>query len=526
VRVPAVCAYPQCGLPTLAEVAKHNKVPLPPSGWAHDSKRRLTRIVPPVPGLWLCFTHADCVCNEIVSATNRVVGEVPRPTPDGLRLLRAAARRIARVLPRVEPYSYEQVISMYTGMRKARYTQALRNVQLHGLCKRLHARISAFVKAEKFNPDDKVNPDPRMIQARSAEYGLVIATYLKPIEHYLYKLRGPMGVRCIAKGLNQRQRGALLMEKMAAFTDPVVVSLDASRWDKHVSREVLRVEHSVYLHCLNDPVFARLLSWQLTNYCRAARGTKYAVLGGRMSGDMNTALGNCLLMVIMVHASMKWCSRWDLMDDGDDCLVICESTELERLREELPKAFLEFGQELKIENVARDIRDVVFCQSKVVMMPDGPMFTRNWRRCLSQDSCGSKHWDDPKLIRPMCGTVGLGNLAVSRGVPILQEHAIALIRLGEGRLLNFEFDRGLEIRTKVETGVELRDLKLDPWPILAATREQFARTWGVSIGEQLLIEDTLRGWAPDLDVVKDYDLEWDSTWCSHVDLDNYLPELL
>jgi hypothetical protein len=413
-------------------------------------------------------------------------------------------------------------------MRRDRYQHAHEQIRRYGLTRSRHARISSFVKAEKFNPGDKKNPDPRMIQARTAEYGLEIATYLKPIEHFLYKLRGPMGLRCIAKGLNQSDRAKLLQRKLANFRQPVVFSLDASRWDKHVSREVLEIEHSVYLHCLNDPVFARLLSWQLYNKCRAAKGTKYEVDGGRMSGDMNTALGNCLLMVIMVHAAMAWCTKWDLLDDGDDCLVICEFSDFEFAREELPKIFLQFGQELKIENVAADIRDVVFCQSKVVMMPEGPCFTRNWRRCLSQDSCGSKHWDDPKLIKPMCAAVGLGDLAVSRGMPILQAHAVALIRMSAGaQLPNFEVDRGLAIRTKVETGVELGALVgMSPVAITLETRLEFARTWGVSVEEQVAIEAILDSWQPDLSIVRDYAVEWTSEWVDQVDLDNYLPGLL
>jgi len=528
VRVPAVCAYPEVGKPALQEVASHNKAPLPPSGWAHRSKRFLTRLVPPIPGLWLCFTHSNCVCNEIVSAANRVVGAVPEPTADGLKRLRKFAKVISGRLPTCSAWSYDQVIALYGGVRRARYEQARDHIRSFGLVKWMHARISSFVKAEKFNPEDKKNPDPRMIQARTAEYGLEVATYLKPIEHHLYKLRGPMGLRAIAKGLNQRQRAELLARKLQNFDRPVIFSLDASRWDKHVARSVLAIEHGVYMHCNADPYFAQLLSWQLHNKCRAMNGVKYSVRGGRMSGDMNTALGNCLLMVIMVHAAMDWCKKWDLLDDGDDCLVICEETDFEQARETLPKVFLTFGQELKIENVARDIRDVQFCQCRVVVTESGPIFTRNWRRCLSQDACGSKHWDDPKMVRSMCAAVGRCNLALSQGMPILQEYCLALIRFSGGAALpQFETDRGLAIKVKLETGLLQHELgDISPLPISDFTRLEFERTWGVTVPEQHEIERLLASWSYASLVPVDYPLERSANWESFVALENELPFLL
>jgi hypothetical protein len=89
--------------------------------------------VPPIPGLYSPYTHADCVCNEVVAATNRVLGEVPRPTPAGLVALRHAARRVKWKLPTVSEWSYEEVIETMSGRRKNRYTLAAESLLESGL---------------------------------------------------------------------------------------------------------------------------------------------------------------------------------------------------------------------------------------------------------------------------------------------------------------------------------------------------------------------------------------------------------
>jgi hypothetical protein len=426
--------------------------------------------------------------------------------------------------------SYEETIARFPPNIRKRYGEAWETLKKRPLNRR-DARIASFVKAEKFNPLEKVNPDPRMIQARGVEYGLELARYLKPIEKYLYAMKGPTGLRMLAKGLNQRGRGALLAEKLRRFRRPVVFSLDASRWDKHVAADVLRIEHSVYNAIMRDPLLQRLLEWQVTNDCRTNNGVKYKVHGGRMSGDMNTALGNCLLMVLMVHAAMEdHPGMWDLMDDGDDCLLIVEEEEFERVRARLPSTFLTFGQELKVENVARDLRDVSFCQCRVVVTPSGPVMVRDWRKVLSQAACGVKHWGNPLLVRPLLTTIGHCELALAEGMPILQEFALALIRNGNGQLpRKLLTDPSMEARLRIALGrsnVTLDDLlAVRPMPIDPATRVEFERTWGVTTVEQLHIEEILRGWTVGSVIAKEYPVEWEADWNSRVALENELPTI-
>ena len=512
-RVPGVCAYPK----SLEEVAAPQRAPNPRPHEGHESRRHLIRMVPPVPGLWLCYTHADCECNQIVSATNRVLGVVPRPSRFGLRTLQVAARRLYRPLGVIRPWSGEEVVKSFNDKRKARYQQALDSFREREFDVKLDSKIKAFIKSEKFNPADKKNPDPRMIQARGLRYNVMLAMYLRPIEHRIYKIRSRLGHRIIAKGLNQVERACEIKSIWDEFRKPVAFSLDASRWDKHVDLDVLRVEHEVYKGFCSDPFFDMLLKAQEVNYCSTRGGVRWKAVGKRMSGDMNTALGNCLLAVAMALAARDMLGvPFEIFDDGDDCLLFCEYEHRGYLRDRLPGVYLHFGQELKLENEAHTLEDVVFCQAKPVYTNSSLRMVRNWRKVLSHGTSGVKHWNNPKLVRPMLKAVGSCELALNPGVPILQEYALALIRNSHGQRLKWiDVDSGLLLRARYELRAENFEdavYSVSPEAITFEARESFERAWGVSPSEQEMIERILRGWTIDRVEAIDFPLELNSRW--------------
>ena len=157
---------------------------------------------------------------------------------------------------------------------------------------------------------------------------------------------------------------------MKAFNAPVVVSLDASRFDQHVSKELLEIEHSIYMHMCPSGELRRLLQWQLHNKGVSSQGIRYHTRGKRMSGDMNTALGNCILMILMVSAFMDG-RKYDMLDDGDDGLLIVEEDEYAWVCQNAEPAFLNFGMEIKVENVARSLEEVEWCQSNPIEYEPG-----------------------------------------------------------------------------------------------------------------------------------------------------------
>jgi len=436
----------------------------------------------------------------------------------------AAVRKVLqRQLPFLESWDLERTRDSFRGARHKRYCDAYDSLLLQPLS-HADARISAFVKAEKADPAAKVNPDPRMIQARQPRYNLVLASYLRPVEHYIYNLVAPSGIRMVAKGLNQKERAKTLIDKMARFSDPVVVSLDMSRFDKHVSATMLQQEHAFYLHALaGHPQLQQLLGWQVNNRCFTQNGVKYRVHGGRMSGDINTALGNVLLCIFMViAAAQEILPDFEIFNDGDDVLLIFDCKHLLAVLESFPNLFKEFGQELKIENIAYHLSDVVFCQSHVVFDGIDYLFVRDWRKVLSHSCAGTKYWNDPHLVRPLMGLVGQCELALSAGVPVLQGFAEALIRLSGGKCAkSSHMEAGYRARLSYE-GIDHTNARSRV--ITEEARESFALAFGTPIWEQHAIEDILLRWNPDLTTITvPQELDW--RWIpNQSDLD-FIPEI-
>lgn len=477
----------------------------------HQSKRVLYRLTPRLT----CFctgtmqVHDKCACNELRGVVSRVLGQTTPITQRGTQLLSAGftwlKRRIRQRSGAVESrWSPERVAMGYSGAKRSRYLEAARRNRLLGPVGRKHARIRAFIKADKVDFEAKPFPDPRVIQAREPavpRYALEIARFLKPIEHAAYGLKtdrsfGVPKTLIIAKCLNQKQRARLVRTKWNHFKRPRVYTIDVSRFDKHVKVEHLQATHGLYLSLINDPDFQRLLSYQLENRCITEHGVRYKTLGKRMSGDIDTALGNCMLMVAMVYSAVRaqGVRKFDLLDDGDDCLLFVEAGSLNPDR--LVADFVELGMVLKLEGVADKVHQIEFCRSKPVATGEGPKMVRHWDRVMRGFGAGYRHWREPKGCWRVAKAVGACELYLGRGVPILQ--AIGQAMLEKTADLQFaKVDETMDAvfwRAKLELGGLDRLGDVKPIPITQEARVSFAAAFGVDPSTQRIIEELVRQW--------------------------------
>lgn len=311
-------------------VTRHAKEPAKP--------RRLFSIKELSPNLDLGVNNADISTLECALLTRMYyckVGEdfvTPPPVDKDLfagrvsefkRLLLQRTRRTTR-------FTLQETVETYTGRRRTIYENALKKLTQIGLSRR-DAMSIAFVKMELVNPEKA----PRCIQPRDPAYNLELGSYIKAIEHRIYDgIRRVFGDGpTVMKGYNVSEIGSIARGKWRSFSDPVAIGLDATKFDMHVSPEALAWEHSVYEELFDhDPHLKMLLSWQMHNkgagYCADGK-LKYTVEGKRFSGDMNTGLGNCLLMCAMIYAYAK--SRGvdiKLLNNGDDCVVMMERKDM------------------------------------------------------------------------------------------------------------------------------------------------------------------------------------------------------
>ncbi len=449
------------------------------------------------------FFHEGCACNHINALENRVGACIPYPSTEGLEQLRQRAIELSRVVGYHPQSTLESVVQSFHGKRRARYQKAHTQLLRNGVNAR-HARTSMFVKLEGIKySTNKVNPSCRAIQFRSPVYTLLAASYFKPIEHHLYQARGGHGfptTRFIAKNMRPDQRAASMLEKFESLPGCEVLELDASRFDAHVSKELLEIEHLFWLRCNKDPQFAQLLKWQIDNkgsaYTKQGR-IRYSVEGGRMSGDANTAAGNCVLMSCMLSAfGISLGAKFDFLCDGDDSVFFYQGPKVKECQ--VQEFFRGFGMTMKIENRTTEFRKINFCQGKPCFIDGRWTLVRDPVKILSKTTINPKF--SIKSLRPkLLKTIAQAELSLNRGVPVLQSYLVALRRVADQHMSSRGKRDGGFLRAGWCDYRLRRDLTVD-WteletrPISPQARIDFSIAWGVSVSEQLRLEESFNSW--------------------------------
>lgn len=316
------------------------------------------------------------------------------------------------------------------------------------------ATVKAFMKCEKYNFTTKPDAVPRIIQPRDPRFIVECGRYVKPIEHQIYKHldniyndfqqsklgnkgRTPLDHKTVFKGLNAIERGAELSKAWNSYSNPVAIGIDAHRFDQHVSKAMLQWEHEIYQkYYPNDDYFRHLMSLQLVNKgkCYLPDGRiKYQVEGCRMSGDSNTSLGNVLIM-----CSMLYCYRlqhnldFDLINDGDDCVLICDSRSSTSVTQNLDQFFSTLGFKLTVEPIVTVFEQIEFCQSHPVWDGHHYVMVRDPRTSISKDALSLKPLDNINVYQSWSAAVGAGGLALTSGIPVLQSFYQYFERCADG----------------------------------------------------------------------------------------------
>jgi len=287
---------------------------------------------------------------------------------------------------------------------------------------RKDAEVKAFLKAEKINFSAKVDPAPRVIQPRDPRYNVEVGRYLKVFEHTVYDgYEKTFGYPVMLKGRNATQQATAFRESWDSFVDPVAVGLDASRFDQHVSVDALKFEHRFYNAKFQSAELRELLKWQLftKGIGRAKDGhVRYTVHGSRMSGDMNTALGNCIIMASIVLAYFEHVGiEARLHNNGDDCTVICERKNF-HLMSGIDQWFTEFGFKLTQEPVVDVFERIEFCQTHPVWTESGWRMVRNPFTAMSKDCVSMLSWDNELEFQRWRNAIGTCGMQLTSGVPM------------------------------------------------------------------------------------------------------------
>jgi hypothetical protein len=420
-------------------------------------------------------------------------GFVTPPKPEEKYVQQYCAKFIkefnSRVVP-TSPLTKDKFLGAYDGRRRAVYKKAFESLHGNPLVKN-DSILKTFLKVEKTNFTAKSDPVPRGIGPRNPRYHVSLGVYIKRIEHEIYNVVADIfGAKTIAKGLNAQDRGCLMLEHWKSFTDPVAVGLDASRFDQHVSKTMLKLEHAFYAKYFpGDRTLRRLLNWQLTNKGIARikdAVVKFKVEGTRASGDMNTALGNCLIMCMNVYSYMLKINLatkdYRLINDGDDCVLFMERSTLKRLTT-LSLDFVKLGFNMKVEEHVDVFEKIVFCQAQPVLTPEGAILVRQINVSLAKDAMSIKPLDSPGVFKKWACAVGKGGLSLTGQIPILQDFYQSFIRSSAG-------SKPLCNDPTQETGLRLlsKGMKRYYGTIPTITRVSFWRAFDITPAKQEAIE--------------------------------------
>jgi len=220
---------------------------------------------------------------------------------------------VLQLVGKSQKWSLQQVLESKPPNKFKRYERAKEWLRCHTISEK-HRKVKVHVKNERMASD--VYKPPRLIQARSPEFTMLLQQYLKPMEEFM---RDDLD-KCVNKGMNLDQTYDLLQS--ICGPDLYYLLMDHDAFDASVNIFLLLVEHLIYLESYNhDYTLADLLRSQIYNRCVSIDGTvKWWVVATRMSGDGNTAHGNSVVNLFWLQMLFGSLQHRDVVC-GDDSVV-------------------------------------------------------------------------------------------------------------------------------------------------------------------------------------------------------------
>lgn len=470
----------------------HSVVRLTDFGYSKPRSRKMTNLHPIGGGEEWGVHNNSCsnIERALIERVFTVKGEEglqvvpPQPKPGAVkRLLGKFRKQLLHYAGRVQPLSTDQFVLTYVGKKRALYQRAAESLDLLPLRKQ-DAYIGAFIKDEKTNLTRKDDPCPRIIQPRSPRFNVEIGKHLKPMEKTIFNaIAMVFGSTTVMKGLNADQRGTELAQKWAKFNKPVALLLDATRFDQHCNRQIIDWEHDIEEKItLDREDLKRLNAMRRVNTCFARAhdgGFKYTLNGGRMSGDMDTAMANCLTMCAMTWSFMKEgdYGKFEYMNDGDDGVLIFEEEVLERVLVDYQDYFLGCGFQMKLDGVAHTMEDIEFCQARPIFDGHRWRFVRDPRICIGKDCLTITSLTDCDTLDQKRNAIGWCGMSLAGDMPIFCALYRTFISRNQPPL---EYTTGMQFLARGMTPTEA--------PVTIESRLSFWAAYDISPDDQIAVE--------------------------------------
>lgn len=416
---------------------------------------------------------------------------VPVLRPDDAAFTTEAEHFLARfkVLSTfTHPTEMDDFINSFSGQKRVRYQKAAENIS-KGM--KVLTDVKMFLKFETYNLTLKPNAKPRGIYPRSDEFLVEYGRRIKAIEKKIFAVLEDMfGYRCVFKGMNQEERGKKLQIYWSEFEDPVAISADASAFEASVSVKALRLCHKIYnLFIRGDKQFRGLQRQTLNNRIKARTqdGNLTCELEGcKMSGDPDTACGNCLVSAYMLLLFFRenGITKHRCCIDGDDVVLIIERKDLPKVLKNGRPFYLRHGFNMIFEKPVYELEHISFCQSQPVWTPDGYRMVRSVKSAVAKDAFSRKDLGSKTNFERWISSIGQCGLATSGGIPILQEYYAQFVRNSNGAKAFEKDDLLRDYRSFKVQGMNKKYVGVHP-----QTRYSFYIAFGITPDEQMAIEE-------------------------------------
>lgn len=383
------------------------------------------------------------------------------------------------------PMTPEQYLLSCDPKRRKKYSSVLDQIFVDS-----PRRPSQFVKLEPAEISTKPAV-ARVITDPGPQTNFELGLYIKPAEAELVKaIKRLQGEHVIMKGMNAQDIALDLETAWCAYSDPVCLDGDASRFDAHTGIDIRKhLEFAFYTSMYpGDKILRALLTRLLKRRvrCRTKDGHFSYVLSSRGSGNHNTGIGNCLITVAILWTWLKQNGiRASPKVNGDDWIVIMERADLDKFQAGFVSRCLQIGYTMKVGAVVDVFEKIDFCQTSPVLAASGYIMVRNPITARVKDLTTYKY-RTPKQFHSWCSAVSECGLAQSSGVPIYQDMYAAIKRTANGAKPGKYFDR-FDGRYVLSKGLTYRQTTIS-----SESRYSFWLAFGILPDDQESIEAEYR----------------------------------
>jgi len=434
-------------------------------------RRKVYRKLPfgAIPGYApLCFDSNDPKTVESAFLM-RLMRTVPKADPTVLARLESFVDDfLRRNVPKVEPMEFEDWLAStsYDELRKAAL-RAEHEALLGGRpSKRRASHVKSFVKTESY-PEWKY---PRMINSRCDTFKAYSGRFFKAIEEAVYKL--PYFIKHTPVPERPRVVDALRRSGSLYY------ETDYSAFECHFTDEIMRaLELRLYSWCLsNHPADAKFICSVISGTNRMRSTTCRAECRARrMSGDMCTSLGNgfsnLMLTMFVIHEKG---GVFNGLVEGDDGII---ATDVVLTAEDYRRC----GFTIKINRVASPLEAAfcgMTCSENYEVIKDPRRFMTSFGWTSSMIHAGDK------VMSGLLRAKALSAVYEAHQCPIVGVLAREALRLTRGVVPKYIPD-GYHTPPPDE-------MVIPDFAPSTSARLLMESKFGVSVSEQLLVEDLIR----------------------------------